>query len=311
MKFIVVLMLLIGTACAYKTCVAPLVDVEMGNVTVPANTLMCNPTAVEWVLSLGRSDNMSSMPALPIKRSSDSRYVVTGVYGSDLKAVITTVILIFLPNGDKPITIVDVMYETETSNGINCFDSETQVLTKDDGLKKMSEVKVGDLILIAPETYTPVTGWFHRDESMKAIFLNFKVAGTQLKMSQYHIVMTYPECDTQTALTSSSSPDHPTLAKDVKVGDCVQIFDSVTGVVTVAPVTEITEEVVTGVYAPYVDKDNFYVTTNQQTFTLVTPYSHVFPTELEKMFIRGIMALSSVDLDGINPWVLVMLPYYI
>ena len=110
-----------------------------------------------------------------------------------------------------------------------CFSSETTVEVEGQGTTPMSELRIGDKVLVPSGKYDTVYSFGHRHETVDAMFLQF--APTRLEVSRDHMV---------------KIGDRYIPASAVRVGDVLETATGVT--VTIESIQTVMRQ---GVYAPF------------------------------------------------------------
>ncbi|CEF59254.1 Hedgehog protein, Hint domain and Hint domain C-terminal and Hint domain N-terminal-containing protein [Strongyloides ratti] len=102
-------------------------------------------------------------------------------------------------------------------SSLHCFSGDMKVIIPN-GIKKMKDVKIGDIVLSMEEssvTFNKVIGFLHRKPNLTATFNHLITESKkELKLTDYHLIYK-SQCNIKDSKIVLS------YAKDIKIGDCV------------------------------------------------------------------------------------------
>ena len=131
--------------------------------------------------------------------------------------------------------------------GVNCFPGQGMVITKDDGLKRMDEVKVGNKVLSVSSSgqlqFSPIIMFM--DNKPTEIVEDFVIIETEnpakkIELTKKHVIF------------ASKDAVHfqPIFAEKVQLGDFVKALTHDGSTVVPAKVVKVTTQCFTGAFAP-------------------------------------------------------------
>ncbi|EYC13111.1 hypothetical protein Y032_0045g1272 [Ancylostoma ceylanicum] len=119
--------------------------------------------------------------------------------------------------GEQVIPVTSAGYYYPVASGVPaCFTGDTQVETPS-GVKRMDELKIGDLVLTAERNstvFTPVISFLHRLPETVASFIKVETDEDELKLTPQHFIYKV-DCD------NIDYNVEMVYAEDLKAGDCL------------------------------------------------------------------------------------------
>ena len=140
--------------------------------------------------------------------------------------------------------------------------------------KSFHDIRVGDMVESAPNAFSPILTFMHRDPKEKSVFLSIVTDKSSLTLSPGHFLFKLEE-----GMEAKTENAKFVKAKDIKLGDNIlvpsgQDFETV-------KVTDINYKISTGIYAP-ITKEGTLVVYPDETATgiMASCYSDFSHTEL-------------------------------
>ncbi|KAK5977478.1 Warthog protein 1 [Trichostrongylus colubriformis] len=193
--------------------------------------------------------------------------------------------------GEQVVPVTSAGFYYPVASGVPaCFTGDTTVETPS-GMKRMDELKIGDLVLTAEmnsTVFTPVTSFLHRLPDTVASFIKLETDNEELKLTPQHFIYKVDCHDIDYNVDMR-------YAEELKAGDCLyQTRDSALHKVVIRTVSVVRER---GVYAPMTTSgdllaNNIYVSCHNviKTSTLSQTFLD-FAADVQRKMLRLAVAV--------------------
>jgi len=163
----------------------------------------------------------------------------------------------------------------------SCFPASATVTLEDGSTKTMAQLTVGDRVLVAPNTFSPVYMFSHQLEATKTAFVAVEAGAASLLLTPDH----YLYVNGQLA-----------VARTVRVGDRVTLADG-----TQAAVTKVHTEWASGLYNPHTLHGDIVVNgvqTSTYTQGIAPSVAHAALWPVRALFQAGVAVADSTFAAG-------------